>query len=387
MEKVGKNNFIFTAVSAAFGLGSVFRFPALCLKYGGAFLIAYAAVCAIIALPVMYAELRLGKRGSAFPLKSICPAGALVDGAAVLNSGVMCACYGVVVSSLAIRACAFYPSVNYDCPAHMPELIPVVLLLAFIALAFILTRKQASVARISRFVVLFQAAMLALLALRGLLYSNAWRTLKSTLFAFGNLSDGGLWLDALGQMLLSLSLAAGVMPAIARGSGGKLNPLPCAAATVGANFTGGLISAVATITLAGGSGALSGDFQGAMELFPAALSSAFSNAYACGVFGALFFCSLACTALMSMVALARPALALAAFPKKTPRAAAFALCAGLCMLSLALCLTGTWREAEALSCNAAAPFISFGELLCFAFRLLTKRRGGVKIVTWKILKS
>ena len=190
MAKQSKN-FLYTAIGAAFGLGGITRFPALCLEYGGAFIIAYAVVLVFAAAPLLAAELALGSRHKgAFPFKSICPLGGAVGALSAINSAAMCACYGVIIAIFAVRACTFHAGVNYGYPADMPQLSPLIAALVFIALAFLLTRRAGTRAIVARIAVIFQAALLCLLAARGLLYSNAPAALSA---AFSNAHICGIF--------------------------------------------------------------------------------------------------------------------------------------------------------------------------------------------------
>ncbi len=386
MESGRGKNFIYAAVGAAFGLGGVLRFPALCLTYGGAFVVAYAAVLAAFGFPLLSAELALGRSGSfPFPLKKICPAGGAVGALSAVNSAAMCVCYGVIVAVLAVRACTFHASVNYGYPADMPALTPFVAALAFMAAAFFLSRGARARAKLSRGVVAFQALMLAVLAARGLTYSNALSVLRSC-FAVdaGALFSARVWSEAAGQALLSLSLAAGVMPALGADMLQKSSPFPAAAVIVCSNFAGAMLSAVAALTLAGGGGCLSAVGQSALAnalvLYPAALSAAFSNAHICGLFGCLFYCSLSATALVSMLSLALPAYVWVRRAPVSARTAAISLCAALFLLCLPFAAGLSFSAAEELCCNVAAPVCAAGECACFAFRAIAKRRRGGRSV-------
>jgi len=60
--------FILSAMTAAIGLGSIWKFPYLAGSGGGgAFVVVYLLTCAIITVPVLIAELMLGRRGQADP--------------------------------------------------------------------------------------------------------------------------------------------------------------------------------------------------------------------------------------------------------------------------------------------------------------------------------
>lgn len=392
MKKDDKQ-FVYTVVGAAFGLGGVLRFPALCLSYGGAFVLAYAAVLAALGFPLLAAELALGKKfRCAFPLGRICPAGGVVGAASAVNSALMCSCYGVIISLLAVRACTFHASINYGYFQDMQGLLPFFACLAFIALAFFLSKSARVRSRTARCAVIFQAAMFFVLAVRGLCFSNAGDVLLSAFRVEGALFlSGGMWLSAFGQALLSLSVAAGVMPAFAVDMPRRLSPFIASAIICTANFFGGLLAAVATLTLAGGSGVL-GEVGGsalynALALYPAALRYSFSDGNICGFFGCLFYLSLTATAFVSALSLARPAYVWVKGAPVSSRTAAFVLSAALFAICLPFACGLSFAPVDTFCCNIAAPLCALGEILCIAFPFLTARREGGIIKSWKNLNS
>lgn len=64
--------FVLAAVGCAVGLGNIWLFPFLAgMNGGGAFVLVYLLAVALLALPVLIAELMIGRRGSAGPPKAI----------------------------------------------------------------------------------------------------------------------------------------------------------------------------------------------------------------------------------------------------------------------------------------------------------------------------
>jgi len=64
--------FLVSAVGAALGLGDLWRFPYLMLHYGGgAFLLVYLLCLCLAGVPVLIAELALGRRGAADPVTGL----------------------------------------------------------------------------------------------------------------------------------------------------------------------------------------------------------------------------------------------------------------------------------------------------------------------------
>ncbi|MEE8294847.1 MAG: sodium-dependent transporter, partial [Sphingomonadales bacterium] len=64
--------FIFAAVGSAVGLGNIWRFPYMAGENGGAaFVLIYIAFVLFIGMPVLMAELTIGRRGGMSPINSV----------------------------------------------------------------------------------------------------------------------------------------------------------------------------------------------------------------------------------------------------------------------------------------------------------------------------
>lgn len=64
--------FILAAVGSAVGLGNIWKFPYITGEYGGGvFIIAYLVCIALIGLPIMLAEIALGRRGKQSPVNTM----------------------------------------------------------------------------------------------------------------------------------------------------------------------------------------------------------------------------------------------------------------------------------------------------------------------------
>ncbi len=64
--------FIFAATGSAVGLGNIWKFPYITGEYGGgAFVLAYLVCIAVVGLPLLVAEIAIGRRGGSSPAASI----------------------------------------------------------------------------------------------------------------------------------------------------------------------------------------------------------------------------------------------------------------------------------------------------------------------------
>lgn len=65
------HSYVLVTTGAIVGLGNVFQFPLLVAKYGGLFLLFYVLCELAISLPILFAELLIGRRGKQNPVGSI----------------------------------------------------------------------------------------------------------------------------------------------------------------------------------------------------------------------------------------------------------------------------------------------------------------------------
>ena len=397
--------FIFTALGAAMGLGNAMRFPGLCYAYGGAFIIAYAVALAA-QYPLLCAELSLGKScRSPFPvaLKSVVPlsvrrvravrAATIIFGvvgwAACANSALISSYYVSVIADLTQTACTFCVRVNFGCIADMPQLTPVFALLCALALGYLLTRSANARSAIARVAVTAQVALFALLAARGLIYENSFAALGALSVNIDGFLDPRMWLSAFGQSLLSLSVAAGVMPSFAVNMPQASSPKRCALIIISANFLGGTLATVALVTVAAGCN-LSGQitlngFSNALALFPQALAVTFKNPIISGIFGTVFLLSLALTALVSALSLSFPLYCAlkAILPSRSVRAALFSAVFAAAGIAFGL-IPDAVDFCDFFACNVTAPVIAWAESCLFFLRVLTERIKRDKIFVWKL---
>ena len=68
----GRWTFILAAAGSAVGLGNIWKFPYMAGEYGGgAFVLVYLVCILLIGVPIMVAEILLGRRGRSSPANSM----------------------------------------------------------------------------------------------------------------------------------------------------------------------------------------------------------------------------------------------------------------------------------------------------------------------------
>jgi SNF family Na+-dependent transporter len=235
----------------------------------------------------------------------------------------------------------------------------------------------------AKFSVCLSLAMFALLSARGLLYKNSLQALAALFLPnIAKLTSGRLWLDALSQMLLSLSLAAGVMPTFAADCA-TLATKKCAAIIAGANFFGCMLSSVALFTCMFGCG-LFGEvtssfstFQAAFVVYPAAIRQMFKSRLLGNALGFAFYISLFFTAMQSALSLISPLIKSISFGSgKNLKQSAGRICVCLCLLILPFACKFRLQlinSCDFLACTIIAPILCAGECILLAGQTIFSR--------------
>lgn len=97
----GRMAFVLAAAGSAVGLGNVWKFPYIAGKYGGAaFILIYLACIAVVGMPIMLAELAIGRTAQKSPVSAFRELGGgmwwLVGGMGVLAGYIILSYYSVV---------------------------------------------------------------------------------------------------------------------------------------------------------------------------------------------------------------------------------------------------------------------------------------------------
>ena len=318
-KKFNGKNSIFAAVGAATGLGNAFRFPALCVKYGAVFIIAYAAVLVLVCYPLLTFELSFGRRKLNGKRAKIW---AVIMRAAAANSALIALYYGVIAAKLGSASLSYAVFGRLDGGGFSP--------LFFAALAAVLCAAYALLKGAPRALsysgkvsVTLSLTLFCCLAVAGAVRGGAFSSLD-----IARLASGGIWIDALGQSLLALSLAAGVMPSYAKTLPDGTAPVRAALKIVVANF---IICMLATLSILPFSVTFS-DTVGvtcAINAYTQVISALCSGGAGARVFGTVLFAVLTAVAVHSLSSLAFPFMSAAGTKIK---------CAPLLFCILAACL-------------------------------------------------
>jgi NSS family neurotransmitter:Na+ symporter len=320
--------FFFAAVGAAVGLGNVWKFPYSAGEYGGgAFVLVYLAAAMAVAVPIVIAELLIGRRGRGSPIHAV---GKLAEQAGASRAWQAVAWVNVIAGFLILT---FYSVIAGWALAYVPKFATGLFASADAALA---DQEFAGMLASPLEMTVWHALFMALTAVvvaggveRGI--ERAVSILMPSLFVmlmilvgyaavagdfaaaldflfavdFSKLKTGGI-LSAIGQAFFSVSVAMGIMIAY-----GAYLPkdvrLPRSAVYVALADTGVAILAglaIFPLVFANGLDAASGP-----GLLFVTLPIAFGQMPAGMLFGTVFFVLIAFAALTSSIALLEPLVA------------------------------------------------------------------------------
>ena len=331
-----KGGFILASIGAAVGLGNALRFPGLCAKYGGgAYLLIYFTALIILGIPLLNAELALGRRyrgGAPVCLSGLKRGAGAIGWASCVNSLVT----GLIYAGLAgwiitmiikivplsfsapmltqteVSGYFFHSVLNARSDGVISGISPLVLAGTALALAvifFCLKGGAGALAKAAKITVLAPVILLAFMAGRGLLYHNSGEALKALFLPdFTKLSSPELWLSALGQVFFSLSIVVGIMPAYGSYLPEGTNIFKCSLIIAAADFSVSVLASVVMFTTLYGCGLQSQIGQSgiitAFAVYPVAITQLFGGrAVLNAIAGAAFYLSLAMIAVQAAVSM------------------------------------------------------------------------------------
>lgn len=230
--------FLFAAIGSAVGLGNVWRFPYLAGKYGGgAFLIPYIIMLAVLGIPLLIMEFAIGQRMQLGAVGSFGKIHNKLSGlglAAVLCGFVVSSYYAVIMAW-----CALYSvySVNLKWGPDTKEFfhetvltlspepsvigsVPVPILFALVAIwiliYFSVWKGVRSVGKVVMVTMPLPVILLIILAIRGIMLPDGLSGVKFFFRPnFDAFWDFELWSAAASQIFFTLSIAFGIMIAYA----------------------------------------------------------------------------------------------------------------------------------------------------------------------------
>ncbi len=232
-----RSTFILAAVGSAVGLGNAWRFPGLAAKHGGgAFLLVYLVAMLALGIPLLMMEISIGRKsrsGAPGSMRALNKKAEPVGWIAASNGIVISIYYAVVFAWVILM---FIVSYKFAGLTGNPEgassiwagLIqttgttsgygtiawPVVgcLVLAWAATFWCIRKGTTSVGKVVKYTVTLPVICLLILAVRGLTLEGAGAGLaKFFIPDWSALASASLWIDALGQVFFSLSVAMAIM--------------------------------------------------------------------------------------------------------------------------------------------------------------------------------
>ncbi len=348
----GKNG-IFAAVGAATGLGNAFRFPALCVKYGAAFVIAYAVVLAAVCFPLLVAELGFGRKQVSGKRAKIW---AVIMRAAAANSALIALYYGVIAAKLGSASLSFALFSTAEGGGNYLFVFAVFLVLGA---AYALLKGSSKALSVSGKL----SVTLSLLLFCGLAVAGIKRGGAFSSFEFSRLLSVDIWIDALGQSLLALSLAAGVMPSYAKTLPEGSSSVAAALKIVVANFVICMLATLSilpfSVTFSRTVGVLC-----AIDAYSQVIFALCSGGAGARIFGFLLFAVLTVVAVHSLSSLAFPAVSGA--EAKIKRAPLVFCIAAACLAPLFSCDNMlVLNVCDKIACSVNAVAIAVAEVLFF----------------------
>lgn len=401
-----RGGFILASVGAAVGLGNALRFPGLCAKYGGGtFLFIYVCALLLLGIPLLNAEAALGRKvrgGAPRCMASLFKGGGHLGWAQCANSLFTAVIYAGLAGWLLSEAVEIVPvclsqggvspqSYFFENVLHasgdgaitgISPLVCAAIAIAWVFMCLCLRGGANALSASAKFTVFVPVALLILISARGLFYPNSVEALSALFLPdFSRIASPELWINALGQVFFSLSLAVGIMPAYGAYLPERCNIYSASLAIAFADAAVSVLASVALFTTVYGCGLedsiSSSGIITAFSVYPAAIAGLFKSPAVCCAVGVLFYFSLTLMAVQSGVSMLEAALSPLIEKFTLPRKkAAPVLCAAAGALSLIFATT-----AAKMTVEISDRFINFYNVIvlciaeCLALGLSKEGRG------------
>lgn len=328
-----KGGFLLACIGAAVGLGNALRFPGQCARFGGgAYMTVYFIALVFLGIPLLNAEIALGRRfraGAPTCLERVRRGGARLGWAACANSVLTAVIYvglagwiitmiGGIVPLTSVGddmavADHFYAEILHARSDFSISSISLPVLgavaVGWVAVYLCLRGGAKGISKAARFTVFIPIILFAVLSVRGLFYENCGEALLA-LFApkLSELLNPQMWLSALGQVFFSTSVAVGIMPAYGSYLPEGNNVFSCSLVIAAADFFVSVLSSVVLFTTLYGCGLQSAigetGIVTAFTVYPVAIVRLFGAYSGVNAFvGMLFYASLAMMAVQAAVSM------------------------------------------------------------------------------------
>ena len=232
-----RGTFILAAVGSAVGLGNAWRFPGLAAKHGGgAFLFVYILAMLCIGIPLLMMEIAIGRRtrqGAPGAMRAVNKKGEHVGWIAVSNGIAIAIYYAVVFAWVILMFVLSFKFAGFTGDTEAASKLwlstinttgttsgfgtvswPVLgcLLVAWISCYLCIRNGTTSVGKVVKYTVSLPVICLLILAIRGFTLPGAMDGLTKLFVPdWTALGDSTLWVDAIGQVFYSLSVAMAIM--------------------------------------------------------------------------------------------------------------------------------------------------------------------------------
>ncbi|MDR2789311.1 MAG: sodium-dependent transporter [Candidatus Accumulibacter sp.] len=224
--------FILAATGSAVGLGNIWRFPYLVGKNGGAvFLLVYLLIVFFVGLPILLAELSVGRAARKAPVAIFRalrahPAWSAIGWLGTITGGFLILSYYNVIGGWTIRYVIASMGSLMDAAStaagsaaffgafvgNSGHVVFYQILFMGIVMLIVSGGIEKGIERACKVMMPLLFGILLLLILRSATLPNVWAGFEFYLKPdWSRLSDPGLYLDALGQAFYSLSLGLGIM--------------------------------------------------------------------------------------------------------------------------------------------------------------------------------
>ena len=323
----GKWTFILAAAGSAVGLGNIWGFPSMAgASGGGAFVLIYLACILLIGLPIMMAEIVIGRRASSSPVNSMKSAaadsarssswqligwGGLVAGILILSFYSILA--GICINYIYISA---FPNLEISSQAQYEKVLssPENLLIfhtifILLTVAIISLGVKNGIGKFVRILMPLLGLILILMVLNSLFSGHFLEGLKFLFSPDFSKVDSSTFLSALGQAFFSLSLGMGAIMTYGAYMSDDQKILNTSFSVGGLDTLVALLAGLAIFPIILSVGIEFKDMKVDDGLVFVTLADTFKQMLFGQIFGPLFFILLVIASLSSSISLLEPSVA------------------------------------------------------------------------------